>query len=271
DIVTSGSWHTFPCVMKMAVEGDAAPTLFAGSLELDSFGSDNKSFKVPASVAVDQAGRVYVADYMNDRVQVFSPDGAYLKTIAVTRPSILSIDGKTQELYVFSTLIHNIFLAKSTEPIKPQLTVFGPFANPAKRSTCPLPAMYGGKMGYIYSGMGFPVSAAVDGFTDPPTVWLADEWTRENVLTKGKIAYSNIELFSYDGKTLTRKDNFADDVKKSVLRLEPPRYARPRLYANPKNGKCYVGEGEAFDYKSFKTMIELDPETGKIAIIPIPF
>ena len=180
----------------MAVEGDEPPTLFAGSLELDSFGSDNKSFKVPGSVAVDKAGRVYVADFMNDRVQIFSPAGEFLKTLSVTRPSIVSIDGKTQDIYVFSTKIYNIFLAKKPEQDKPQLTVFGPFANPARRFSSPLPAEYHERSSeFKYIGTGFPISAAVDGFTDPPTIWLSREWDRENVQTKGRIAYSNVELF----------------------------------------------------------------------------
>ena len=272
DILTSGNWHTFPCVMKMAVEGDAPPKLFAGSVKLDTFGSDNASFKVPGSVAVDQQGRVYVADYMNDRVQIFSPEGVFLKTIGSNRPSIVCIDGKTQDIYVFSTLIHNIFMAKNPEEIKPQLTVFGPFANPVKRSSCPLAPEYGGgKTAYLYTGTGFPVSAAVDGFTDPPTIWLAHDWDRENVQRRGRMTFSNLSLFTFEDGALKRKDGFDEDVRKSVIRIEPPRYARPRLYANPKNGKVYVGEGETFDYKAFKTLIELDPQTGKIAIVPIPF
>lgn len=271
DILTSGNWHTFPCVLKMPVEGSERPTLFAGSEQLDTFGSDNRSFKVPGSVAVDQQGRVYVADYMNDRVQVFSADGVWLKTIGTKRPSIVCIDGKSQEIYVFSTLIHNIFMAKNPEEIKPTLTVFGPFANPVKRASCALAPEYGGKTAYLYTGTGFPVSAGVDGFTSPPTIWLAHDWERENVLRRGRMVFSNISLFSFDGTALKKKESFDDDVRKSVIRTEPARYARPRLYANPKNGKVYVGEGETFDYKAFKTLIELDPQTGKIAIVPIPF
>ncbi len=272
DILTSGNWHTFHCVMKMAIDSEDPPKLFAGSLDLDNFGSDNKSFKVPASLAVDNDGRVYVADYMNDRVQVYSAEGAYLKTIAVHRPSIVSIDGKTQVIYVFSTLVYNIFMFKNPEEVMPQLTVFAPFPNPAKKLSCPLPEAYAsGKPGYLYSGTGFPISAAVDGFSSPPTVWLAREWDRENVMRRGKMSFSNVELYSLEGGALKRKDSFDEDVRKSVKRTEPPRYARARLYANPKNGKVYVGEGEAFDYKSFKSLLELDPHTGDVNVVPIPF
>ena len=44
-------------------------------------GNDFGHFAGPFSVAVDVAGRVYVADKWNNRVQVFDPTGAYLTTI----------------------------------------------------------------------------------------------------------------------------------------------------------------------------------------------
>jgi len=252
DIVTSGAWEHFHCVLKMNLDGDERPTLFAGNLEINKYGTDNKSFKVPVSVAVDKEGRVYVADYMNDRVQILSPDGSPLKTISTPNPSIVSIDGKTQDIYVFSSMVHNIFFVKDEERAKlksggkvtPQLTVFGPFDKPEKKSSCSLPEGFGGGgTGYLYSGFGFPLSAAVDGYTEPPTIWMANEWQRENVMSRGKINYHNITLFSYQNGKLEAKESFGKDVEKSVKRASPARYARPRLYANPKTGKVYVGEG----------------------------
>ncbi len=275
DIITSGDWRAFHCVMKMAMEGNEPPKLFAGSAELEKWGSDDKSLKVPASVAVDRQGRVYVADYMNDRVQVFSPDGAHLKTIPAQKPSIVCIAPKSQNICVFSSLVHNGFFAKKPEDskdVKRRLIVFGPFESPNRKEEYPLPEGYGeGMVGYLYSGFGFPLSAAVDDHATPPTVWLANEWKRENAMTRGKISYTNVELYSMEGGQLKRKRSFGEEVAKSVKRAQPERYGRMRLYANPANGKVYVGEGEAFDWKSFKSLIELDPETGKIAIVPLPF
>jgi hypothetical protein len=272
DIVTSGKWETFHCVMKKSLADDEPVKLFAGSLKKGVPGSEAAGFKVPASVATDKAGRVYVADYMNDRVQIFSPGGKLLKSVRVSKPAVVSINGKTGELYVFTALVYNIFLVKKAEKIRPALTVFGPFGDLEKRASCPLPKGYGGgRVNYLYSGMGFPLSAAVDGYTDPPTVWLANEWRRENVLSRGKIRYHNMQLFSFKGGRLELKRDFGAEVAKSVKRARPAPYARPRLYFNPGNGRLYVGEGEAYVYKSFKTLIEINPDTGRIRIVPIPF
>ena len=272
DIIGNGEWDAFHAVLKMDLAGDAPPELFAGSMTVGKTGSDNKSFNVPSSVAVDKAGRVYVADFLNDRIQVFSPDGAFLKSIPTTRPAIVCIAGKSQEIYAFSSFVYNKEIINKQEKLTPQLTVFKSFDDPQKKISCNLPEGCGAAQGgFWYSGMGTPLSAAVDDQTDPPTIWMASEWARENVMNRGKVSYANINLFSLTKGALQPTDSFGKDVEKSVKRVEPPRYARARLYANPRSGKLYTAYGEAYDWKSYKTMIEIDPETGKNKIIDLPF
>ena len=41
-------------------------------------GGANGQFRQPYSVAVDGDGNIYVADYGNDRIQKFSPNGRFL-------------------------------------------------------------------------------------------------------------------------------------------------------------------------------------------------
>lgn len=273
DIVTSGDWHSFNCVLKMDLAGDKKPELFVGSLQRDKTGKDNKSLNIPASVAVDARGRVYVADYLNNRVQVFAPDGKHLKSIQTKRPAIVCIDAKSQDIYVFRILIHNLQFKKKGESIASALTVFGPYEKPSKKLECPLPYKWGsGKTAYLYSGSGYPMRAAVDGHASPPRVWLSLEWVRGNVLTRKRgIKRHGILVCELKDKKLKVVQDFASLAQKALKRVEPAVYARQRLYVNPSNGKVYVGEGQAATGKSFKDVIEINPKTGRIKIVKLPF
>ena len=71
-------------------------------VEFDGFGAGNDRFCVPTCVACDPKGRVYVADYINSRIQVFSPAGKYLKTIPVRHPATIKLHPKTGEIWAFS-------------------------------------------------------------------------------------------------------------------------------------------------------------------------
>ncbi len=48
-------------------------------------------------------GQLYVSDYSNSRVQVFTTDGAYLRQWAVTQPTGIVIDPTTETVYVGSS------------------------------------------------------------------------------------------------------------------------------------------------------------------------
>jgi DNA-binding beta-propeller fold protein YncE len=49
-------------------------------------GSGTGQFSLPAGVAFDASGKTVVSDFGNDRVVVLAPDGAVLRTVAVTNP-----------------------------------------------------------------------------------------------------------------------------------------------------------------------------------------
>jgi hypothetical protein len=101
----SGTYHTGKrkrghCVYRIRLGDTKLPRPFVG-VECES-GSDNTHLRTPRGIAVDSSGRLYVCDYNNDRIQIFSPGGAYLKTLGLPGPEQLVVHPKTGALYVLS-------------------------------------------------------------------------------------------------------------------------------------------------------------------------
>ncbi|KKK80914.1 hypothetical protein LCGC14_2818730, partial [marine sediment metagenome] len=72
-------WDGLHGVMRLPFEG-GQPQLFAGkSLKQGKAESGTKDgeFRIAAGLACDRSGRVYVCDFINDRIQVFSPEGKH--------------------------------------------------------------------------------------------------------------------------------------------------------------------------------------------------
>jgi len=268
DIARLVDIRTIPVVMRLNFETNDKPQIFKGHLRLDQAGSDNDHFKVPSAVAVDKKGRVYVADYMNDRIQVFSPEGKHLKTIQAYRPAHVAIHEKTGEIYVFSWTVRNQYEDKA---VRLQLAVYGPYENAKRKTTYPLAP--GWQFATRWGGM-YPVEmvAAIDSWSDPVRVWLAQPWAAENVLNRGRIRHTNVQVREIKGGKLRTVRDFAVDCQRKRMPLRAPIYYRQRLYVNPANGKLYVAEGDnSANGKSFKTLFEVDPETGRHRRVEIPF
>jgi DNA-binding beta-propeller fold protein YncE len=66
-------------------------------------GTDNEHLSDARGIDTDAEGRVYVADHKNNRIQVFSPEGKYLKTIKIDRPNLVCVHKKTGAIYVQHT------------------------------------------------------------------------------------------------------------------------------------------------------------------------
>lgn len=280
DLRTSGDWHTFHCVLKMDLNGTDKPVLFAGNLELDKFGNDEKSFFIPAHVCTDKMGRVYVSDYMNDRVQIFSADGKLLKSLAVISPSQVSIHEKTQEVYVFSSQIYTEgrgFGQTRKTPFQTKLTIFEEFSKGNKKQEIDLPAEYNNytKSFSYYGNLGFPLSATVASTENETYIWLVREWTTANVNTTANgndIEPTNIKIFTIDKNKLVEKRNFEKEVTDKNIMAHPVSHARPRIFTNPKTQKLFIAEGRhCFEGKSFKEIREIDPVTGAVKKIDLPF
>ncbi|MCK6474034.1 MAG: hypothetical protein L6R28_20110, partial [Planctomycetes bacterium] len=278
-------------VVKVDMQSDAEPVIFAGSMKQNESGSENGKFRYATGIDVDAQGRVYVGDYMNDRVQVFDAEGKHLKNIPVEKPVEVCLHQKTGELYVFSWLLGNYQLVDAeAQAAKQQKSLFikavlnrlGGFDDPKRIASCPLPLEgYGDKvgsyMGVIRSGLQFRFE--LDGYSDPPAIWMVpgapystgyggerkdEAWTK-----------TSLRLYELKGNKLELKRDFGNEANKAVEQLRPPVYGRQRLYVNPKTGNLYIGEGSPPDgtgnEKAFFELVEVNPETGKVKMIPMPY
>ena len=283
----AGGANTLHGVMKLDFEGDAEPSVFAGVMETDrGIGTDNAHFHCPSSVAVDAKGRVYVTDHMNDRVQVFATDGKFLKSIPSPKPSKVLVSPKNGEIWVFSWPViglSNDALKNDTfawQKVKPSLTRYASFDDPKKLSSQLIPLEFSLRGFFLTGPM---VSVAVDWWADPVTIWTAGRKynvQRIDVQWGGTGAYANrgADAWMADGvKILAEAEgkwdlhrDFAQDAKNAVNWVKPADFARQRLCVNPKDEKLYVFEDNGFG-KSFLQMPQIDPLTGKVRIVDIPW
>jgi hypothetical protein len=62
-------------------------------------GKDETHFNCPRGVACDAGGNLHVADTANDRIQVFSAEGKFLRSFPMEKPEQLSVHPKTGVIY----------------------------------------------------------------------------------------------------------------------------------------------------------------------------
>ena len=280
---------TLNAVARVALDGTEDAKVFLGKVTLDEHrtaaggGSGPGEFKNATSVDCDGQGRVYVSDFMNDRVQVFSPDGKYLKEIKTPKPAVVKINRKSGEIWVFSWLIASRYW-QAAEPainVTSTLTRFKSFDDPQEigKSQIPMgktPHTSNGKIElFLGSSSALWFTVDVDFWANPVTLWLGnDSWAGGAVVFSNKDFWENMGvrlLREKDGKWEVVRD-FAVETRKQVPRGKPPTNAIQRLEVNPVNGKLYVGEADSGPtYKSSNQLLEIDPENGKIKIIDMPF
>jgi len=271
--------YWLPCVLRIPFEGDGGPHMFVGSLKTAEEGNDNGHFSVPTSVACDAKGRVYVADYMNDRIQVYLPDGQFHKTIPVTRPAQIVVHERTGDIYVFSWAVGNWRLQKSDERVKAQLTHLGPLEEPGKRAQYDLSLIgYRGRTGPWTRGQDY--SAEFDSWAEEPTIWLyRGKYSRTTWggfyagQARGRRYWqpAGIQMLTIkDGKLVVKRD-FGKEAARAVLKSSRVAGTNRNLCVNPRTGRLYVGDGSAYEGFSWSLAVEIDPETGRSKLVELPF
>ncbi len=275
DIILNAGYSCINAVYKLSMDGDAPKNkkLFAGSDKPGVSGKGDTQLNYPSSVAVDAKGLVYVSDYLNHRIQVFKPDGALARSIAVQRPAQISLDEKRNMLYVFSYMVHNDGDKKRGKKFGVPLTLtrFENLSSPKKKDTFKIPTVQYNPSAGWYRGHPIQLWVCVNPYGKEPTLWLAEGFPREDVLTIKTMRSQNIRLYGFKNDKLVELRDFHKDVKQEVLRTKRPRYSRQRLGVNPVSGDLYVAEGDAYVWKSFQEFVRINPDTGKITLEPMPF
>jgi NHL repeat-containing protein len=279
--MSGGRYSWLHGVARMDYNSNKPAEVFLGQMLTP--GSDDKHFKVPMGVAVDVKGRIYVADYMNSRIQVFTPDGKLFKSVPASKPATIDVNRKTGHMYTASWMIVNRF---SKELKKPTLTHYGPVENPKKIATFVLPLVghHGGVFMNKLRGMQHHVY--VDSYTDPATIWVVpgtgdtasklSQFRRNYTGQWRDSAWSATHYRLYQEKAgkLAEVANFAKDVAKAITWISPPRAPaldRQRMYVDPTDGMLYLAEGDCGVGKAFKKLITIHPQTGKVKTMRLPF
>jgi hypothetical protein len=285
----TGSWNATPdcqhAVLKLDYESDAAPVIFAGDRKKE--GSDDKHFSVPTSVATDAKGNVYVTDFMNDRVQVFDPAGTLVTSIKSSKPAKVCVHKVSGEVWVFSYEVvgvpNEISIAKKLEHQIPHtVTRFSALPEAKELSKEEFPLGFGDTMGFEFVGPVFQVE--VDSWSAEPAVWVVgnrhitrgDEHNFNGGYTSNE---ANPKVWAA-GLRLQKRVNgkwdvtysFGDEAVKEVLNPAPPRHNIQRLIVHPLTGMLYLAEADSGPTsKASNRWMEIDPETGKLKWIELPF
>ena len=256
-------------VYRTEYGGEKPPRLWLGSP--DKTGKGDKLFDHPSSVCVDDRGRVYIADNHNDRVQIYSPEGRLLKSHPVEGPAVLQIHQKTGELYVFSwTMALAYGYSAPPHKVRPVLRVFEPFKSAEAKLSVSLPLE--GYQGHSRGFMGSPhydecpYRATLDGYTDPPTIWLGTGWYRKWRPEQNR-GYT-LSRYRLKGGKMVLLEKWNDRVASALKVWKPTRLMRRRLYVDPRKGTLYVAED---DPKALDVLTRIDPETGETGLLKLPY
>ncbi len=148
-------------VYAVPLDGSAAPKVLIG--KLDTPGKGKGGLTDPAGLATDKDGNIYVSDTGNDRIAVFSSDGAFIKEIAVKAPWQVHVSRRTGAIYVIAE--------KGMRLVK-----FGGLADPTQKASSSTDAK-------PYK-IPFSTLMALDDSSEVPAVWLCSRFWHNGWLKK---------------------------------------------------------------------------------------
>jgi DNA-binding beta-propeller fold protein YncE len=259
-------------VTRVAYDQDTPYEVFLGKMtertnrsnNMKDAGSEIGQFACATSVACDKEGRIYVSDYMNNRIQIFTEEGKFIKAIQTPYPSKISFHPITGDIYVLSWVINNPKLKDFSNFIS-SLHIYGSFDNPVLKNKYELPFL---KSARTQSALplggveGSEVQAELDLWGESPALWVSS--ARNSSL-------SGIHIYQLKNNSWVLKSKLEDSVKNNLgsakIPIEFPQVQN--LYVNEKSGNLYIGEPD--QRQNFRTIVEINPLTGKAKEIPLPY
>ncbi len=250
-------------VYRMAFDGDQKPGLFIGAQETDT---DKEHFKSAGPIAVDTQGRIYVCDTENNRVQVYTPDGKYYRSLATDCPTNVKVHQRTNHIYVFS-FVSNPLRRSWDKPqtTKAMMRKHGPIAKPALLMEADLMAR-----GTPYAGH-FAQAVELDSWSKQPTIWLMPFNRRDTVygsFAAGGLPTGPCLFVERDGQ-LVLKQRFDDECGKAGVLQQYATMQREQLYFDPKREILYVAEMFSF-HNGYNTLAAIDIQTGAERLVRLP-
>ncbi len=227
-----GKWLYFtdnggsPCVWRCAPDGDKPAEVFiAGKVGGEGRkrgsipGNGPGEFNTPRGIACDGQGRLYVCDRANNRLQIFSPDGKFLKQVRMDRPALVQVHGKTGAIYVHHTVrVEGKSLGRVTR--------LSSFDNPAVEAHVDHPAE----------------CMALDWWAKTPRVWLA------------RGGYS-VTVWEDKGKSFEKIVDFDEETKKEAGKNHFGRWPGhhsnvEKIAADPVREQAYYCNTHRFDLRT---------------------
>lgn len=202
-------------------------------------------------------------DYVNNRIQIFTPDGKLKESMSVNRPTYVSVHQKSGEIFVATwSMSHNGNL--NMERIMPQLLRFEGKEGHKKLGEYALPFVNNdGNPGPWGGWMGVQYRVELDAYTPEPTIWLVPGQAGGN-----DWAAWGIKILAIENEKLVVKKDFGAEAHKTIT-CDAASGGRQRIVADPKSGDVFMLSG--IGTATGDRIVEIDPVSGKDNFVELPF